>query len=341
MQNDIQEKAVYNYPLNDNIYNEKAEAEATRAGSGRGLKAAGEADERVVGLCADLVESVKMDSFAKAFPERYIEVGIAEQNLATVASGLARAGKIPFAASYAAFHPGRSWEQIKATIALNDMPVKIVGGHSGTTVGPDGATHQMFEDIALMRVLPNMIVVCPGDAIEAEKATKALARTDKPAYLRLTRAVTPTFSTLDSPFEIGQAYVLRQGSDATIVSTGIMTAYALRAASELQSSSVSVEVVHVPTVKPLDNETILASVRKTGRVVTVEDAQIAGGLGGAVAELLGEQLPSPLLRIGMNDRFGESGEAGELLQAFGLDEASIAQKTREFVDRVPQYHAGF
>ena len=341
MQNDIQEKAVYNYPLNDNIYNEKPEAEATRAGFGRGLKAAGEADERVVGLCADLVESVKMDAFAKAFPERYIEVGIAEQNLATVASGLARAGKIPFAASYAAFHPGRSWEQIKATIALNDMPVKIVGGHSGTTVGPDGATHQMFEDIALMRVLPNMIVVCPGDAIEAEKATKILARTDKPAYLRLTRAATPTFSTLDSPFEIGQAYVLRQGSDATIVSTGIMTAYALRAANELQSSSVSVEVVHVPTVKPLDNETILASVRKTGRVVTVEDAQIAGGLGGAVAELLGEQLPSPLLRIGMNDRFGESGEAGELLQAFGLDEASIAQKTREFVDRVPQYHAGF
>ena len=325
MQNDIQEKAVYNYPLNGNIYNEKPEAEATRAGFGRGLRAAGEADERVVGLCADLVESVKMDAFAKAFPERYIEVGIAEQNLATVASGLARAGKIPFAASYAAFHPGRSWEQIKATIALNDMPVKIVGGHSGTTVGPDGATHQMFE----------------GDAIEAEKATKALARTDKPAYLRLTRAVTPTFSTLDSPFEIGQAYVLRQGSDATIVSTGIMTAYALRAANELQSSSVSVEVVHVPTVKPLDNETILASVRKTGRVVTVEDAQIAGGLGGAVAELLGEQLPSPLLRIGMNDRFGESGEAGELLQAFGLDEASIAQKTREFVDRVPQYHAGF
>ena len=192
-----------------------------------------------------------------------------------------------------------------------------------------------------MRVLPNMIVVCPGDAIEAEKATKVLARTDKPAYLRLTRAATPTFSTLDSQFEIGQAYVLRQGSDATIVSTGIMTAYALRAANELQSSSVSVEVVHVPTVKPLDNETILASVRKTGRVVTVEDAQIAGGLGGAVAELLGEQLPSPLLRIGMNDRFGESGEAGELLQAFGLDEASIAQKTREFVDRVPQYHAGF
>ena len=329
------------YPLNDAIYRENPEVEATRAGFGRGLKAAGEADERVVGLCADLVESVKMDAFAKAFPERYIEVGIAEQNLVTVASGLARAGKIPFAASYAAFHPGRSWEQIKATIALNDMPVKIVGGHSGTTVGPDGATHQMFEDLALMRVLPNMTVVCPGDAVEAEKATKALARTDKPAYLRLTRANTPTFSTPDSPFEIGRAYVLREGSDATSVSTGIMTAYALRAAAEMQAGGVSVEVVHAPTVKPLDSETILASVRKTGRVVTVEDAQIAGGLGGAVAELLGEQLPSPLLRIGMNDRFGESGEADELLHAFGLDEENIARRTREFVDRVPQYHSGF
>ena len=282
-----------------------------------------------------------MDAFAKAFPERYIEVGIAEQNLATVASGLARAGKIPFAASYAAFHPGRSWEQIKATIALNEMPVKIVGRHSGTTVGPDGATHQMFEDLALMRVLPNMTVVCPGDAVEAEKATKALARTDKPAYLRLTRANTPTFSTPDSPFEIGRAYVLREGSDATIVSPGIMTAYALRAAAEMQAGGVSVEVVHAPTVKPLDSETILASVRKTGRVVTVEDAQITGGLGGAVAELLGEQLPSPLLRIGMNDRFGESGEADELLHAFGLDEENIARRTREFVDRVPQYHSGF
>ncbi|MFZ1242882.1 MAG: transketolase C-terminal domain-containing protein [Candidatus Saccharimonas sp.] len=329
------------YPLNDNIYTDSPEYAQTRAGFGHGLRLAAEQDESVVGLCADLVESVKMNEFADAFPERYIEVGIAEQNLATVASGLARAGKIPFAASYAAFHPGRSWEQIKATIALNDVPVKIVGGHSGCTVGPDGATHQMFEDIALMRVLPNMTVICPGDSVEAEKATQAVAQTGKPAYLRLARDKTPVFSTNESPFEIGRAYVLREGHDVTIASTGILTGYALRAAQLLQTHGISAEIVHVPTVKPLDEETILNSIRKTGRVVSAEDAQAAGGLGGAIAELLGDKLPTPLLRIGMPDRFGESGEGQELIRAFGFDEASVADKVGDFVDRVPKYHQGF
>ena len=329
------------YPLNDNIYSDKPDVEPTRAGFGRGLKSAGQADEKVVGLCADLVESVKMDSFANEFPDRYIEVGIAEQNLVTVAAGLARAGKIPFAASYAAFSPGRNWEQIKTTACLNDLPVKIIGGHSGSTVGPDGATHQMFEDIALMRVLPNMVVICPGDSIEADKATRAMAQDGRPNYLRIAREKTPIFSTADSPFEIGKAYVLREGGDVTILSTGIETPYALRAADALARDGVQAEVVHVPTVKPLDTTTIVDSVKKTGRAVTCEDAQAAGGFGGAVAELLCDEIPVPLLRIGVQDRYGESGEPLEVHQKLGLADDTIAARVKEFVASRPQYHAGF
>lgn len=329
------------YPLNDNLLTDNQESEPTRAGFGRGLKLAADADDRIVGLCADLVESVKMDAFAKAHPERYIEVGIAEQNLVTVAAGLAAAGKIPFAASYAAFSPGRNWEQIKTTAALNNQPVKIVGGHSGLTVGPDGATHQMLEDIALMRVMPNMTVVCPGDAIEAEKATLAIAQTMEPSYLRLAREKTPIFSTADSPFEIGKAYILHPGTDVTIIATGIMTPYALLAANILKDQNVSVEVVHAPTIKPLDKATIIGSVQKTGRAVTVEDAQIAGGLGGAIAELLGDEMPAPLRRLGMLDRYGESGAPLELIAHFGLDGAGIAEKVADFIASRPQYKPGY
>lgn len=329
------------YSLNSKLYTDEPDTDPTRAGFGRGLKLAGDADERVVGLCADLVESVKMDAFANAHPERYIEVGIAEQNLVTVAAGMAAAGKIPFAASYAAFSPGRNWEQIKTTAALNDQPVKIVGGHSGLTVGPDGATHQMLEDIALMRVMPNMVVVSPGDAIEAEKATQAIAKTNAPTYLRLTREKTPIFSTPDSPFELGKAYVVRQGSDVSLISTGITTPYSLLAAEILSKKGISVEVVHVPTIKPLDTDTILASVKKTGRAVTAEDAQIIGGLGGAVAETLGEYMPTPLKRLGMQDRYGESGAPLELIAHFGLDGKGIAKDVAAWVKAVPQYKPGF
>ena len=329
------------YPLNDKIDSAAPDMEPTRAGFGRGLKAAGEADENVVALSADLVESVKADAFTAAFPNRYIEIGIAEQNMVTVAAGLARVGKIPFTASYAAFSPGRNWEQIKTTAALNDMPVKIVGGHSGSTVGPDGATHQMFEDIALMRVMPNMVVVCPGDSVEAEKATMAIAQNGKPSYLRVAREKTPIFSTVDSPFEIGKAYVLRAGTDVTIVSTGIETPYALMAAKALEKESVSAEVVHVPTVKPLDRKTILQSVKKTGRVVSCEDAQAAGGFGGAIAELLCDELPAPLLRIGIPDRYGESGAPLEVHKKLGLADDTIAKRTKEFVASRPQYKPGF
>ena len=310
-------------------------------GFGRGLKLAAESNDQIVGLCADLVESVQMHLFAEAFPGRYIEMGITEQNLAAVGAGLARAGKIPFVASYAAFSPGRNWEQIKTMTALNQLPVKVVGAHSGSTVGPDGATHQMFEDIALMRVMPHMVVVCPGDSVEAEKATIALAGHPSAAYLRIAREKTPIFSTDKSPFEVGKAYVLREGKDVTILSTGIETPYALKAAKILEKQGIDAEIVHVPTVKPLDHKTILTSIKKTGRAVSCEDAQAAGGFGGAIAELLCDEMPAPLLRIGIQDRYGESGAPLEVHQKLGLADDTIAARTKEFVKSRPQYKPGF
>jgi transketolase len=329
------------YPLNPDVYSDDVKLEPIRAGFGRGLLAAGRANEDVVALCADLTDSTQMSLFKAEFPKRFVEIGVAEQNLVTVASGMARAGKIPFTSSYAAFSPGRNWEQIRTTIALNDMPVKVIGSHAGISVGPDGATHQMLEDIALMRVLPNMIVLAPGDSIEAEKATKAIAENGKPSYMRLARDKTPIFSTDEAPFEIGKAYVLREGSDVCLLGTGALTYQLLVAANLLQEHGVSAEVIHVPTIKPLDEGVILASARKIGRIVTAEEAQIAGGFGGAVAELLSEKLPTPMLRIGMQDRFGESGEPTELIKHFGLDGASIAKQVKQFVNDVPRYHQGF
>lgn len=329
------------YPLRTNIYDESVEQEPIRAGFGRGLKAAGDENEQVVALCADLAESTQMSKFMEAHPDRFIEVGVAEQNLVTVASGMAALGKIPFTSSYAAFSPGRNWEQIRTTIALNNQPVKIVGSHAGVSVGPDGATHQMLEDIALMRVLPNMVVVAPGDSVEAEKVTLALARDKRPAYLRLAREKTPIFSTTEAPFEIGKAYVLREGNDISLIGTGTMSYQLLTAAHILEKQGVQAEVIHVPTIKPLDTKTILASVHKTGRVLTAEEAQAAGGLGSAVAELLGEHLPAPLRRVGMQDRFGESGTPDELLEAFGLTGKAIAKQAVNFIHLVPQYKKGF
>ena len=329
------------YQLNPDLYNDDVKFEPIRAGFGRGLKAAAEANDKIVALCADLTDSTQIGLFREAFPSRFIEVGISEQNLVTVASGLALAGKIPFASSYAAFNPGRNWEQIKTTIALNDQPVKIVGSHAGISVGPDGATHQMLEDIALMRVIPNMIVVIPGDSIEAEKATRAIAENGKPSYIRLAREKTPIISTDESPFEIGRAYVIREGVDVSLMGTGAMTYQLLVAANILSEKGINAEVVHVPTIKPLDSGTIIDSARKTGRVVTAEEAQIAGGFGGAVAELLSDQLPTPLLRIGMQDRFGESGAPLELFDYFGMTGEHIAKKVEDFVNSKSQYHRNY
>ena len=330
------------FALNPHYAADDVKQEPIRAGFGRGLKLAGERDERVVALCADLTDSTQMSKFAEAFPKRFVEIGVAEQNLVTVASGMARAGKIPFASSYAAFSPGRNWEQIRTTICLNEQPVKVVGSHAGISVGPDGATHQMLEDIALMRVLPHMVVVAPGDSIEAEKATLALAADDKrPAYLRLAREKTPVFTTESSPFEIGKAYVLRQGTDVTLAGTGTMTYPLLMLARELETEGISAEVVHVPTIKPLDEATILESVRKTGRVVTTEEAQIAAGFGSVIAELLAEQLPVPLKRLGMRDRYGESGAPAELLDHFNLTSEKMLPEVAAWVRTVPQYRPGF
>lgn len=311
-----------------------------RSGFGRGLLAAGRADERVVVLSADLMESVGFGAFAAEFGSpRTIEVGVAEQHLVTMASGLAAMGAVPFAGSYAAFSPGRNWEQIRTTICLNDRPVKLVGSHAGLNVGPDGATHQMLEDIALMRALPNMVVLAPGDAHEAELMAARMAADERPNYIRLPREKTARF--LSGDFAIGRAYVLREGSDVTLLGTGTMTYQLLLAADKLAERGVVAEVLHLPTIKPLDTETILASAKKCGRVVTAEEGQIAGGFGSAVAELLGEKMPMPIKRIGVEDRFGQSGTMDELWREYGLDVASIADKIQRFVDTVPQYQPGF
>jgi len=330
-----------NYPLHPDILTDQVKLDPIRAGFGRGLKAAGATNDKIVALCADLTESTQIHLFRDEFPDRFIQVGIAEQNLVAVASGLAHAGKIPFASSYAAFNPGRNWEQIKTTIAINNQPVKIIGSHAGVSVGPDGATHQMLEDIALMRVLPNMVVIAPGDSVEAEKATRAIAENGHPTYLRLAREKSPVFSVEQSPFEIGQAYVLREGHDVSLLGTGAMSYQLLKAAQILSQNGIDAEVIHVPTIKPLDEETILASARRTGRVVTAEEAQIKGGFGGAVAELLSEKLPTPLKRIGINDRYGESGAPNELLEYFGLTGDKMASVITEFVKNTPQYHRDY
>ena len=323
------------YKLNDKFLkalssNDEFNQDSTRAGFGRGLVIAGKQNKNVVALSADVAESVQVRKFAAKFPNRFIEVGVAEQNLVTVASGMAHVGKIPFAAAYAAFSPGRNWEQIRTTIALNDVPVKIIGSHTGVNVGPDGATHQMLEDIALMRVLPNMVVIAPGDAIEAEKATVSCAQDLRPNYIRLARDKSPIFSGPNSPFEIGKAYILKEGSDVTICSTGTMTAQALIAAENLRNHKINAEVIHVPTIKPLDEEIILKSAYKTGRVITVEEHQIAGGFGSAIAEILSEKMPTSIKRIGVNDQFGQSGTAAELLKFYGLTADNIVESVIKF-----------
>ena len=307
--------------------------EPIRKGFGKGLLEAGKIDENVVAACADLTDSTQISLFKSEFPNRYIEIGVAEQNLVTVGSGMAAMGKIPFVSSYAAFSPGRNWEQIRTTICLNNMPVKVVGSHAGLSVGPDGATHQMLEDIALMRVLPNMVVLVPCDSIEAEKATLAMAKDKRPNYLRLVREATPIITTSETPFEIGKSYIFWEGTDISLITTGTMTYQAMKAASELLKEHIHVEVVHVPTIKPLDENTILSSVRKTKNVITIEEGQIIGGLGGAITELLSEKLPTKVFRMGMKDRFGESGKPDELLDKFQLNSEAIIKKVKSILNK--------
>lgn len=319
--------------LNPKLFDKEVEQEPIRAGFGRGLLAAGQKDERVVGLVADLTDSTKMDLFAKEFPGRFVEIGVAEQNLVTVGAGMALAGKIPFVSSYAAFSPGRNWEQIRTTVCLNESNVKIVGSHAGISVGPDGATHQMLEDIALMRVLPHMRVIVPCDSLEAAKATLAIASSHGPAYLRLAREKSPIVTTDDTPFDLHTARVLREGKDITLVACGTMVYQALRAAEILADHGFEAEVINAAVIKPFDTATLLRSVKKTGAVVTAEEGQVAGGLGGLVAEVLAENHPAPLERIGMMDRFGESGQPDELLEHFKLTGEHIAQAAHTAMKR--------
>ncbi|MDO8582265.1 MAG: transketolase C-terminal domain-containing protein [bacterium] len=314
--------------LNPKLYAKDVEQLPTRNGYGDGLVLAAEKDVNVVGLCADLTGSVCMLAFAKKFPERFIQVGVAEQNMASVAAGLAVEGKIPFFASYAVFSPGRSWDQIRVNGCYNNANIKVVGAHAGISVGPDGATHQALEDIAIMRVLPNMIVIVPCDALETKKATLAAAAHKGPVYLRLTREKTPIMTTEQTPFVIGKASVYREGTDITIVGCGPLLYEALIAAEQLKGK-VSVEVINCPTIKPMDTETILASVKKTKVVVTVEEHQITGGLGGAICELLSEQYPIPVIRVGMPDSFGESGNPDELLTKYGMKAGDIVRAVQK------------
>lgn len=307
-----------------NLFGKNITTAATRDGYGRGLVALGEKNDKVVVLCADLTESTRSNWFADKFPERFIEVGVAEQNMAGLGAGLSLAGYIPFLSSYAVFSPGRNWDQIRVSICYSGANVKIAGAHAGISVGPDGATHQALEDIALMRVLPNMTVVVPADALEATKATMALGEMNGPAYLRFARSESPIFTTDKTPFAIGRAEVLTIGDDVTIIACGLMVYKALQAADILwRRHKVRAEVINCHTIKPLDGRTILSSVKKTGRVVTAEEHQIHGGLGSAVAEYLAEHYPIPMRLIGMPDSFGESGPPAELLEKYGMTAEKI------------------
>lgn len=321
--------------LNSKIFDLQVEQVPIRDGFGQGLLELGATNEKVVALCADLVESTRMNLFADKYPERFVEVGVAEQNLVTVASGMAAMGKIPFTSSYAMFSPGRNWEQIRTTICYNDRPVKIVGSHAGISVGPDGGTHQAIEDIALMRVLPRMEVVVPADSVEARKATIALASTGKPAYIRLARNKSVVVTTDESPFTLGQANILINPDqpEVAIIACGQMVHRALLAAKKLQAEGIVVSVTNLHTIKPLDTETIEKVAREAGAVVTVEEHQIAGGMGSCVAEFLVSKCPVPMEIMGIKDLFGQSGEPAELLDHYGLAVADIVEAVKQVKNR--------
>lgn len=320
--------------LVENLFDKsKLEMAATRDGYGKGLVEAGEKDERVVVLCADLTESTRSLWFAEKFPERFVQMGVAEQNMAVVASGMANYGKIPFISSYAAFSPGRNNEQIRTNICINNVPVKIGGAHAGISVGPDGATHQALEDVALMRVLPRMVVLVPCDAVEAEKATMFAAFNGSPTYIRFGREKSAVFTTAETPFEIGRAEVLREGNDVSIIGCGMLLHNALMAAEELSKKGIECEVINSHTVKPLDEKAIIESVKKTGAVVSVEEHQVKGGLGSAIAECLAQNYPVPQEFIGMPDCFGESGEPAELIEHFGMGAGSIKEAVKRVISR--------
>lgn len=328
--------------LNPKIFDKDVEQKPTRNGYGDGLVEAGEKDKNVVALSADLTESTRAEAFAKKFPDRFFEVGVAEQNLATIAAGLGVSGKIPFISSYAAFSPGRNWEQIRTTVAYNNSNVKVAGHHAGISVGPDGVTHQAIEDIATMRVIANMRVIVPCDAIEAKKATMAAAHIMGPFYLRFSREKSPIITTEDTPFHPGKAQVMWQSKGGrtrlvkqkvAILAAGPLVYEALLAAQDLEKEGVEVVVLNVHTVKPLDEQKILEVAKKYGAIITVEEHQVLGGLGGAIAELTARKQPVPIEFIGLQGIFAESGPAKELFKKYGMTAKDIKVAAKKVMRR--------
>ena len=316
-----------------NIVDPKIEQKPTRDGYGEGLVIAGKADPNVVVLCADLTESTRSLAFKQAFPERFVQLGVSEQSLAAIAAGMAVAGKIPFISSYAMFSPGRNWEQIRTNIALNEANVKIAGPHSGVSVGPDGATHQAVEDMAITRVIPKLVVLAPCDVHETRKATIAAAKYPGPVYFRFAREKTPVFTTEATPFEIGKAQTLRTGHGCAIIACGPLTYNALVAAEELAGEGIECEVVNNATVKPMDEATVIAAAKKCGAVVTVEEHQVQGGMGSRVAEILAANEPVPIEFIGVQDRFGQSGEPNELVEHYHMGTKHIKEAVKKVLKR--------
>lgn len=312
----------------------KAKQVPPRNGFGDALLELGKKDPKVVALCGDLVESTRVDKFAKAYPSRFFEMGVAEQNMAGVAAGLALEGFTAFCVSYATFNPGRNWDQVRVSICYNRANVKVVGAHAGISVGPDGATHQALEDIASVRVLPGMTVVVPADYFETYKATQSLAALKGPAYIRFGRAETPVFTTKQTPFELGKALTLRDGSDLTIIGAGPILYDALIAADELQKKyKISARVINCHTIKPIDEKAIVDAARETGAFVTVEEHQTQGGVGSAIMEVLAQKFPIPVEMVGMPNSFGESGEPRELLDKYGMNASTIVKKSLAVLKR--------
>lgn len=321
--------------LNTKLFDEDVEQKPTRDGYGEGLIEAGEKDRNVVVLCADLTESTRSEAFAKKFPERFFQVGVAEQNMATIAAGLGVSGKIPFISSYATFSPGRNYEQIRTTICYNDSNVKVAGHHAGISVGPDGATHQATEDIAIMRVIPNMKVFVPCDAIEARKATVAVAHLWGPAYLRFGREKTPIITTEETPFIPGKALTMWESKKPAclIVACGFMVYQALRAARLLEDDNIGVMVMNAHTIKPFDTASIVVAAKRCGAAVTAEEHQVHGGLGGVVAETLSREYPVPIEFVGLQDTFGESGSPLDLIERYGMGINAIVRAVKKAVRR--------
>jgi len=305
----------------------------TRDGYGHGVVEAGDKNENVVVLCCDLTESTRSHWFREKYPDRFFEMGIAEQNMAGVAAGMAQEGLVPFISSYAVFSPGRNWDQLRVSVCYAENNVKIIGAHAGISVGPDGATHQALEDIAITRVLPNMTVLVPCDEEETRKAVLAAAKMKGPVYIRFAREKTPCMTSKRTPFGIGKAKVFAKGKDVTIVASGPLVYEALVAAKDLAKKGVSAEVINCPSIKPLDSKTIVTSVRKTKCVVTVEEHQTTGGLFGAVAECLSQNRPVPIVPVGVDDSFGESGAPDELLTKYGMKAKDVVAAARKVLKK--------